>query len=112
MSVVNTGPSGEDEDEEAPAKPVAASELWDLTRPLEGSCRLELKGFDDPEGKMVGGRPHPCFRGLINAQPCDIVVCWPGVLAFVRPRAGRVYGMRVWSEAVCGPANPRRLLLW
>lgn len=57
MSVVNTGPSAEDEDEETPVKPVAVSELWDLTRPLEGSCKLELKGFDDPEGKMVCGSP-------------------------------------------------------
>ncbi|KAF1956703.1 threonyl-tRNA synthetase [Byssothecium circinans] len=27
--------------------------LWDLERPLEKSCRLELLPFDDPEGKKV-----------------------------------------------------------
>lgn len=28
-------------------------ELWDLDRPLEQSCKLELLDFDDPEGKKV-----------------------------------------------------------
>ncbi|KAF7291113.1 AA-TRNA-LIGASE-II domain-containing protein [Mycena indigotica] len=28
-------------------------ELWDLERPLEGSCKLELLDFDDPEGRKV-----------------------------------------------------------
>lgn len=28
-------------------------QLWDLERPLEGSCRLELLKFDDQEGKRV-----------------------------------------------------------
>ena len=27
--------------------------LWDMSRPLEGSCDLELLGFEHPEGKMV-----------------------------------------------------------
>lgn len=27
--------------------------LWDLDRPLEASCKLELLDFDDPTGKMV-----------------------------------------------------------
>ncbi len=29
------------------------AELWDMTRPLEGNCKLELKTFDDPEGQVV-----------------------------------------------------------
>ncbi|CAE7901656.1 THRRS [Symbiodinium necroappetens] len=29
------------------------SVLWDLTRPLEGSCRMELLKFDDPKGQDV-----------------------------------------------------------
>lgn len=29
--------------------------LWDLTRPLEGSCKLWLLKFDDKGGKAVGG---------------------------------------------------------
>ena len=28
-------------------------QLWDLDRPLERSCKLELLTFDDPQGKMV-----------------------------------------------------------
>jgi threonyl-tRNA synthetase len=28
-------------------------ELWDLERPLEGNCRLELLDFEHPEGKKV-----------------------------------------------------------
>jgi threonyl-tRNA synthetase len=56
-NVVNTGPEEEEEEAAAPgAAPVAAAskpELWDLTRPLEGDCRLELLKFDDKEGKMV-----------------------------------------------------------
>jgi threonyl-tRNA synthetase len=28
-------------------------ELWDLTRPLEESCKLELLDFENDEGKMV-----------------------------------------------------------
>ncbi len=47
LGVVNTGP--EEESEEGAAK----SELWDLVRPLEGDCLLELKKFDDKEGKAV-----------------------------------------------------------
>ena len=47
--MVNTGP----EEEEGAAPAVAAAELWDLVRPLEGDCALELKKFDDKDGKMV-----------------------------------------------------------
>lgn len=32
---------------------VVGGELWDLTRPLEGDCHLELLKFDEPEAKMV-----------------------------------------------------------
>ena len=28
-------------------------EVWDLARPLEGDCALQLLSFDDPEGKDV-----------------------------------------------------------
>lgn len=28
-------------------------ELWDLDRPLEGDCKLQLIKFDDPEGQAV-----------------------------------------------------------
>lgn len=32
---------------------VNKGELWDLERPLEGDCNLQLLKFDDPEAKMV-----------------------------------------------------------
>jgi hypothetical protein len=46
--IVNTGP-----EEEAAEPAAAAAELWDLVRPLEGDCRLELLKFEDKDGKMV-----------------------------------------------------------
>jgi threonyl-tRNA synthetase len=48
LGMINTGP--EEENAEASA---AKSELWDLVRPLEGDCKLELLKFDDKDGKMV-----------------------------------------------------------
>jgi threonyl-tRNA synthetase len=50
-NAANTGP----EEEEEPGAPAGGSkpELWDLTRPLEGDCHLQLLKFDDKEGKMV-----------------------------------------------------------
>ena len=44
----------EDELPEGGAPAAAAkAELWDLVRPLEGDCTLELKKFEDKDGKMV-----------------------------------------------------------
>lgn len=42
----------DDSDEEAQDGPEQVV-LWDLHRPLEGSCRLELLTFDDPQGQDV-----------------------------------------------------------
>lgn len=28
-------------------------QVWDLARPLEGDCALQILGFDDPDGKEV-----------------------------------------------------------
>jgi threonyl-tRNA synthetase len=28
-------------------------QLWDLERPLESDCKLELLDFEDPEGRLV-----------------------------------------------------------
>ena len=49
-NVVNTGP---EEEEEGLPSGASKPELWDLTRPLEGDCSLQLLKFDDKEGKMV-----------------------------------------------------------
>ena len=45
---VKTEENSDDEEEEE-------GMLWDLTRPLEGSCKLWLLKFDDKGGKAVGG---------------------------------------------------------
>eukprot|EP00434_Breviolum_minutum_P021144 symbB.v1.2.018656.t1/scaffold1498.1/size115254/2 len=42
----------EDEPEEQ-NDPAEQSVLWDMTRPLEGSCRMELLKFDHPQGQDV-----------------------------------------------------------
>ena len=36
-------------DEDENIEVAADGELWDLTRPLEGDCKLNLLNFDDPE---------------------------------------------------------------
>ena len=46
MVAVATNPDGDDEGE-------GEWELWDLNRPLEGSCELKLHKFGDPEGQTV-----------------------------------------------------------
>ena len=43
---VKTEENSDDEDQEE-------GMLWDLTRPLEGSCKLWLLKFDDKGGKAV-----------------------------------------------------------
>jgi threonyl-tRNA synthetase len=52
-NVVNTGPEEEAADDGSGAAAGPAWELWDLTRPLEGSCRLQLLKFDDKDARMV-----------------------------------------------------------
>ena len=67
QGMVNTGPEEEEEAAAVVGGGAAAAagaeggavekrekpELWDLMRPLEGDCLLELKKFEDKEGKMV-----------------------------------------------------------
>ena len=43
--------------------------VWDMMRPLEGDCKLELVTFDDPDGKEVRGVVL-CFVVL-----CFVVLC-------------------------------------
>lgn len=54
-NVVNTGPEEEEGAAAEGAAAVAADkwELWDLTRPLEGPCKLQLLKFDDKDARMV-----------------------------------------------------------
>jgi len=43
----------EDEDEQQQQAEADQCVLWDLSRPLEGSCRMELLKFDHPQGQDV-----------------------------------------------------------
>mmetsp|Transcript_54361 Transcript_54361/g.116079 ORF Transcript_54361/g.116079 Transcript_54361/m.116079 type:complete len:897 (-) Transcript_54361:337-3027(-) len=43
----------DDSDDEAQNDSPDQAVLWDLSRPLEGSCRLELLKFDNPQGQDV-----------------------------------------------------------
>lgn len=63
----------EDDDEERPK-----GQLWDLTRPLEGPCRLELIKFEDPRGRdtfwhssshVLGAALEQTFGGLLTIGP-------------------------------------------
>ncbi|CAE7277747.1 THRRS [Symbiodinium sp. CCMP2592] len=42
-----------EEDEPEEQADAEQSVLWDMTRPLEGSCRMELLKFDHPQGQDV-----------------------------------------------------------
>ena len=48
-------------------------QVWDLFRPLEGDCALQVLGFDDPEGKEVRAahKPPPLThqRAVHPSQP-------------------------------------------
>mmetsp|Transcript_85806 Transcript_85806/g.156347 ORF Transcript_85806/g.156347 Transcript_85806/m.156347 type:complete len:919 (+) Transcript_85806:100-2856(+) len=46
-----TSMSDDEEEEEEKKEDAQPAVLWDLTRPLEGSCRLELLKFDHPKGQ-------------------------------------------------------------
>ena len=47
--MVNAG--GMEEEEAQNIVDVKKAELYDLNRPLEGDCELEILNFDDPLGK-------------------------------------------------------------
>jgi threonyl-tRNA synthetase len=48
--------------------------LWDMTRPLEASCKLELCKFDSPEGKEVfwHSSAHVLGEALERLYGCDL----------------------------------------
>eukprot|EP00931_Biecheleriopsis_adriatica_P100687 TRINITY_DN75945_c0_g1_i1.p1 TRINITY_DN75945_c0_g1~~TRINITY_DN75945_c0_g1_i1.p1 ORF type:complete len:864 (-),score=160.53 TRINITY_DN75945_c0_g1_i1:96-2621(-) len=73
--VAADGEEDEDEEEEASS---SKAQLWDLTRPLEGSCRLELIKFDDPRGRdtfwhssshVLGAALEASFGGHLTIGP-------------------------------------------
>lgn len=69
----------EDEDAEKPGDPLAQTvgELWDLNRPLVGSCKMTLLKFDDPEAKTVGRVSVSVHLSLYVCRcRCMCLVCW------------------------------------
>mmetsp|Transcript_102810 Transcript_102810/g.299872 ORF Transcript_102810/g.299872 Transcript_102810/m.299872 type:complete len:887 (+) Transcript_102810:75-2735(+) len=50
--------------------------LWDVTRPLEGSCRLELLKFDDPQGQDVfwHSSAHILGQAMERAYGCHLTI--------------------------------------
>lgn len=66
------------EDEETCDDQSSRPQLWDLTRPLEGNCHLELVKFDDPRGRdvfwhssshVLGAALELKFGGLLTIGP-------------------------------------------
>ena len=51
-------------------------ELWDLERPLEESCKLELLRFDDPDGKKVfwHSSAHVLGEAAERKYGCDLCI--------------------------------------
>jgi hypothetical protein len=71
-------------------------QVWDMLRPLEGDCALQLLNFDDPDGKEVG-RAHLymrlsliCLRLVLVLQipPPLAVLCIADLLALQRASSG------------------------
>eukprot|EP00411_Alexandrium_monilatum_P061946 CAMPEP_0175528502 /NCGR_PEP_ID=MMETSP0096-20121207/20677_1 /TAXON_ID=311494 /ORGANISM="Alexandrium monilatum, Strain CCMP3105" /LENGTH=885 /DNA_ID=CAMNT_0016831191 /DNA_START=40 /DNA_END=2697 /DNA_ORIENTATION=- len=63
----------DDEPEEDDAQ---GAVLWDLTRPLEGSCRLELLKFDDAQGQDVfwHSSAHILGQAMERAFGCHLTI--------------------------------------
>jgi len=71
--VAADGEDDEEDDEEA-----STEQLWDLSRPLEGDCKLELVKFDDPRGRdtfwhssshVMGAALEQKYGGLLTIGP-------------------------------------------
>lgn len=80
--------------------------LWDLERPLEKSCKLELLPFDDPEGKKVFWHSSAHILGEASERRfgCDLCIGPP-------IEDGFYYEVRVpESDHVSRKADDRRWL--
>ncbi|CAL8290544.1 unnamed protein product [Merluccius merluccius] len=53
--------------------------LWDLVRPLEADCELELLGFDTIEGKQTAWRTAVCVVGGVLEGAFGAELCGEGV---------------------------------
>uniref|UniRef100_A0A674CBC1 threonine--tRNA ligase n=1 Tax=Salmo trutta TaxID=8032 RepID=A0A674CBC1_SALTR len=54
-------------------------ELWELLRPLEADCELQLLGFDTTEGKQAVWRTGACVVGWVLERVFGVDVCREGV---------------------------------
>ncbi|KAM9404857.1 threonine--tRNA ligase 1, cytoplasmic isoform 1-T1 [Salvelinus alpinus] len=54
-------------------------ELWELLRPLEADCELQLLGFDTTEGKQAVWRTGACVVGWVLERVFGVNVCREGV---------------------------------
>ncbi|XP_057689789.1 threonine--tRNA ligase 1, cytoplasmic isoform X2 [Corythoichthys intestinalis] len=53
-------------------------ELWDLGRPLEADCQLQLLGFESLEGKQAAWRTGACVLGGVLRREYGARVCREG----------------------------------
>jgi hypothetical protein len=74
--------------------------LWDLERPLEKSCKLELLPFDDPEGKKVFWHSSAHILGEASERRfgCDLCIGPP-------VEDGFYYEVRACTKQSRNPAN-------
>ncbi|XP_024863592.1 threonine--tRNA ligase 2, cytoplasmic isoform X2 [Kryptolebias marmoratus] len=57
-------------------------ELWELGRPLEADCELQLLGFDTAEGKQAAWRTGACVLGGVLEGVFGAEVCKEGASEF------------------------------
>ncbi|KAL1800374.1 hypothetical protein ACET3X_000716 [Alternaria dauci] len=78
--------------------------LWDLERPLEKSCKLELLPFDDPEGKKVFWHSSAHILGEASERRfgCDLCIGPP-------IEDGFYYEMALPDNAAVDPADHKPL---
>uniref|UniRef100_A0AAZ3NPE7 threonine--tRNA ligase n=1 Tax=Oncorhynchus tshawytscha TaxID=74940 RepID=A0AAZ3NPE7_ONCTS len=58
---------------------VVNGELWELLRPLEADCELQLLGFNTTEGKQAVWRTGACVVGWVLERVFGVDVCREGV---------------------------------
>jgi threonyl-tRNA synthetase len=81
-----------------------SSKLWDLDRPLEKSCKLELVPFDDEQGQMVRMASPLAFSGVDLHGAA-------GILAFERPHPRRGLRAKIRVQSLHRTPRRQRILL-
>lgn len=73
--------------------------LWDLDRPFEASCRLELLDFNDPTGKMVFWHSSAHVLGEACERRFGCSLC----IGVSDPRCYMLRVGRLLTEGCCSP---------